>query len=200
MKTLLVYLLSVSLLACQSKPQKFTEDVHTQQCENALEHIPENETTYKVLNTVQVNGGKLISYTLTGAAYTTEILYDVTIGTIGGVILCSPTILLSLSSSQRNTNSAEPAYCFPYQGQFPWSPPLGRTMRNKTKHLACPNLNNLSQNIRNVAKCFADRKDPENRLRALKTMESIENSKNFYECLSDNERNEFAKQKAELLN
>lgn len=198
MNNFIIFISLLCFIACQSQSPKFNEEIKSQQCEYALENVPENDKTYTYLRTAQVNGGKLLSYSLTGVAYSAEILFDLTIGVVGGVILCSPTILANTQASAGN-NPAGPAYCFPYQGQLPWSPPLGRKVRNATKSFECPNLDGLSQNIRSVAKCFADRGDNENRQRALKTMESIENSKDFYKCLSSNERNEFTKQKSDLI-
>lgn len=200
MKKISLFVLSLSLFSCQTSPHKYTQEIQNKNCEQALEQIPENETSYKFLRSTQSSAGKVLSYSVTGAAYTAEVLLDVTIGTVGAVILCSPAILSSSGVTQRGAYSGEITPCLPENGLMLWSPPLGRNTRNKTRTWECPSLDGLSQKVREVAQCFSNRGDNDSKMKALKTLESLEKSEKFYECLSVNERNEFTKQKSSLLN
>lgn len=200
MKKNIIFIMIIFTLSCQNSPKKYEQEIQSQHCEQALENIPENESSYKFLQSTQSAAGKIISYSLTGAAYTAEVILDVAIGTVGGIILCAPTLALRSSSYQARYESGSSIPCIPANNFIPFSPPLGRNTRSSTRTLECPSLDGLSKKVREVAQCFSQRGDAESKSKAIKTLESLENSKNFYECLSVNERNEFTKQKASLLN
>ena len=60
----------------------------------------------------------------------------------------------------------------------------------KTKHLRCPPIDEISQNMRKVAKCYATLETNGKEI-AEKLLNSVRQNKDFFECVSPNEKKLF---------
>ena len=194
-KTLLLSL--AFLVGCHTAEKKFNSDVESGRCETALEKIPENETGAKLISKTQTAGGMALSYAITGAAYTGEILVDAVGGTVMFVVLCGPALALGYISDYNST-------AHNYQGQIPgcipgkidalFVPSLGEKTYKASKDLRCPDLLGVSRSIRKVAACFSRREKDEDIERASQTLMALQQSQQFYECLPEEEQQQIAKE------
>ncbi|MEY4616983.1 MAG: hypothetical protein RJB66_1943 [Pseudomonadota bacterium] len=182
----------VCICSC-SHQQKFDNALIRKDCDQALLEIPENQKFYKVAQVSQQGAGYLVSYSFTGAAYTAQILWDVTAGITASIILCAPAIALQVSvpASERGQGSDQFNYgptCFPAEMKPLLAPSLGKRAYDSTESLRCPPLVGISQSLRKVAQCYVSRKKPEDQLRAIAILKSVTESGSFYQCLSFEER------------
>ncbi len=188
MKTIFLLILSFSLFSCGTK-QKFEQKISDKNCEEALELLPEKQSNYKLISKTQQATGTLLSYAATGTAYTVQVLWDVT-ATVGGIIiLCAPSIA-AVASTESGTSQMQ-FYCIGGDIKKIQAPHLGKKTLKNTESWRCPNVDAVSNSIRKVAKCYSDRGGQENFKKALSSLKSVENSGQFYSCLSKNERESF---------
>ena len=172
-------LLLAFLVGCSSVEKKFTSELETGHCEMALEKIPENETGAKLLSKTQNAGGIALSYALTGAAYTGEVLLDVVGGTIMFVALCGPPIALGVIASTNSNGGSSGGYggnigvCLPGNIEALLAPEFGKQTYNASKDLRCPNLVGISQSLRRVAACFSRRHKNQDLEKANQTLLSL---------------------------
>ena len=171
----------------------FDELLASGACSEAGENIPaENDLKRRVLNRTEQAGGSILSYAFTGASYTAEVLWDLTAGTVMFVALCGPTLAVMVAAQDSSHNPATgslPVVCLPGKIGALSSPPLGRDAYEATKNLRCPVVTELSQSLRKIATCYENKHNPADLQKSLTTLQSIENSGNFYECLPMDERN-----------
>ncbi len=194
-----IFVISLAfILGCSSVEKKFLADVENGNCEQALEKIPENETGAKLLSKTQNAGGVVLSYALTGAAYTGEILLDVVGGTIMFVALCGPPLALGVIASANSSGSSGSGYtgnnlvCFPGKFEALMAPDFGKQTFHASKNLRCPNLSGMSRSIRRVAACFSKRDRDKDLERASQTLLSLQQARHFYECLPEDEKKNIA--------
>ena len=197
MKCIRIFLLLTFCIGCSS-PRKFNESIKTNQCEDALKNIPEDQAGPKLMSQIQKGTGTVFSYALTGGAYTAEVVWDFLAGVTTVTVVCAaPTIALMAASGGRAAIAGDGAVCFDdpkvaYKTLN--SPPLGRKTRAATKSWECPNVDGLGRSIREVAGCFSARGGPANERAALDTLVSGRKNVSFFSCLSTPEQTEFNKE------
>ncbi|MNT38025.1 hypothetical protein D3C72_1741960 [compost metagenome] len=187
LKRFVLVLLSLSLVQCKST-ETFDQRLGEKNCEQALEEMPERQTGYQLTSKVQQASGTVLSYSATGAAYTVQILWDVTATGAAMIVLCAPTIAMAYLGA--GAGHTQPL-CFPADLKKVQAPYLGKSTAVETESWKCPPVDGISQSVRKVAQCFLDRGGVENQKKALGSLESVEKSGAFYRCLSDQERSTF---------
>lgn len=187
LKRFVLVLLSLSLVQCKSS-EKFDQRLDEKNCEQALEEVPEHQAGYQLTSKVQQATGTVLSYSATGAAYTVQILWDVTATGAAMIVLCAPTIAMAYLGA--GSGHVQPL-CFPADIKKVQAPYLGKNTAVQTEAWTCPPVDGISQSVRKVAQCFLDRGGAENHKKALGSLESVEKSGAFYRCLSDKERSTF---------
>lgn len=188
-KIIFMAVVVVELFACSTVKQ-FDEAMVEKKCEAALEQIPENQSHLKLVSKAQEVSGTILSYSATGGAYTVQVLWDVAATVGGAVILCSPTIAVSILS--RGTGAGK-FYCFDGDITKAYAPDFGGNVYRSTRNWRCPEVDGISQSIRKVARCYLDRGDEINRKKALTSLQTVARSPSFYQCLSKTETEDFAK-------
>jgi len=189
------------LSGCATQQKKFETELAKGACDQALLDIPEKTTGAKFISSTHQAGGTLLSYAFTGASYTAEILWDITGGTVMFLGLCGPIIAVEALAINNGGGASGQVVClsgFPEKIDRLGAPPLGRKAYRSTANLRCPPLEGLSQSIRQVASCFAGQKTSQSQARARKTLESIRNSGEFYNCLNSEEQKSVDQALAEL--
>lgn len=180
----------ISQVHC-AHPQKFQEHLQTQDCDQALKSVPENQEIYKISQMSEQAGGTLISYSFTGAAYTAQVLWDVSVGLTAAIVLCAPSIAVIMTSKSQPISSA--TMCIPADIKPILSPSLGKQAYQKSESLRCPTLKPLSESIRKVAQCYSQKQTKADNEKAIKLLESLKDSKSFYQCLPNDEIVAFTK-------
>ncbi|MES2769014.1 MAG: hypothetical protein V4596_07705 [Bdellovibrionota bacterium] len=191
-KKIFLIILSFQLVQCTST-KKFDQKISEQNCEEAFDIVPEKQTDFRLISKVEELSKTLMSYSATGAAYTVQVLWDVTATTGAAVILCAPTIAVQAAASQNPDSRTSIGLCIPADIKKVQAPYLGRETYKKTKKWRCPDVDGISRSIRKVAQCYADRNQKDDRTKAFKALESVANSGSFYKCISDTERESFEK-------
>jgi hypothetical protein len=176
-------ILSLSLGGCSHYQKPFQQRLDENECDEALMLVPEEQSVYKVAAMSQQAGGTLISYSFTGAAYTVQILWDVTVGVTTAIVLCAPGIVLEHSSSVKPAPRSEPT-CFPADIKPLLAPRLGQQALKSSSEWRCPDLSGLTHSLQKVASCYAQRGTEEGRHKAINVLETLTNSGSFYSCLS----------------
>jgi hypothetical protein len=185
--------------SCSSKSKvDFDKNLQQTQCEEALETVPENQSIYKLNDKIEKTTGTVLSYSFTGAAYTAQVVWDVTVGVAAVTIMCAPTIALSMAA-KGEAGKLNP-YCLSGDLKPLLSPPLGKNTYKNTESWRCSEVTPVSQSIRKVARCFSNRGTKENFTKALNTLEAVANSGAFYSCLPTNELNAFTQDLNEYRN
>lgn len=178
------------VFSCGHK-QKFDQSLQHNNCETALIEVPENQNLYKVTRVSQQTMGYLVSYSFTGAAYTAQLVWDVTAGVMASIVLCTPSIALQVATKGVETQENEQARygptCLPANIKPLLAPQLGKQAYQSTEELRCPPLKGLSVSLRKVARCFADRKTDDDRVKAISILQSMKESVSFYQCLPGEE-------------
>lgn len=197
-KRIFLVMSSVSLVHC-STTQKFEQKITEKNCEEALESMPENQTGYQLVSKVQEASGTVLSYSATGAAYTVQVLWDVTATVGAAVVLCAPGIAVAYATQGHGT-AVDPVtnLCLPADLKSIQAPYLGKDTYRRTENWNCPDVDGISRSIRKVAQCYAERGGSENQNKALTSLRSVEKSGSFYRCLSEKERSSFLKDLAAL--
>lgn len=199
LKCFLLVIVFVVTQSCTHTQKSFEEKVQADRCEEALESMPEHDPMVKLINTSEQAAGTVASYAFVGASYTAEVLWNVTGGTVMILAMCAPGMVASVMANGNGTVAGH--LCFPgsvgSMSAFA-APPLGRQAKKSSKHLQCPNIEGLNQSMRAVASCYEARGTDEDLKKAKKTLQSIRNSSDFYECLSKDEKEKTLKQLEEL--
>ena len=179
-----------TITSCANQ-KSFDSALDSNDCEKALEEIPENKTEYKLYSKAQSATGTALSYTATGAAYIVEFTWDVTVGITSAVILCAPMAALVLASSSKGAGGSGELLCPPVNVNPALSPPLGKNTKKNTEKWECPNVDNLSRSVRKVAQCYRNKGNLDSITKSENTLNSVRESKVFFRCLSNNERENF---------
>ncbi|MGZ3769936.1 MAG: hypothetical protein ACXVCP_09900 [Bdellovibrio sp.] len=185
------------LIGCSTfnNRDEFANHINNDDCDKALLVVPENQQTYNIASVTKEAGGTIISYSLTGAAYVTQVVWDVTVGATSAVILCAPAIAVAVaegSNAHVNGNLCIPADIKPIL-----SPQLGKNTYKNTETLRCPDVSGLSKSIRSVAQCYSKKGGTDNFRKAVSTLESVTKSGSFYRCLPSEELSAFTKDLSE---
>lgn len=177
------------LTSCVSAPYKqFQQDLEAKRCDAAMAHVPENDPAIKFAGNTKQTFGTVAAYTFVGFSYTAEVLWDVTGGTVMAVALCGIPSTLSVAATYQRGQSAGILTCFPGKLDALGAPPLGRRALAATEELRCPDLTSLSRSLRSVASCYSGEKTEVGRTKAKQVLTSLQNSEDFYSCLSESER------------
>jgi hypothetical protein len=194
-KTLL-FLIAVSLPACTYlQQQKQLDNTLTDlRCEGALKKDPFQNLTEASVRSTEYLGKNALAYTYIAGNYTAEVLWDLSAGVVLFVGLCAPVITVAAIG---NTNVYVPPLT-DSTGQFQrnsipclsgtkkmkslFAPPLGRHSIADTQYFRCPNNEPLLSSLEKVLACHETQ---ENFEKALQTLDNLESSKTFYNCLTD---------------
>ncbi len=187
-----LYLSSCTTKAPKSNPEETTSIASSESCDTFLEKGGAEEEQTTIERKVISTAGTLVKYSYVGAAYTAELLWNVSAGIVGVTILCGPSLALGYVA---NSDSAVRPVCLGGLEGIPFSKDFGKNAKRQSENWDCPNIDSVSQRVRKISRCFAEK----NQLpQAIAALEKLEQSSRFYRCLSIEEREEFVKQKNEL--
>jgi hypothetical protein len=154
LKRFVLVVICLSLVQCKSSG-KFEQQLDEKNCEQALEEMPERQAGYQLTSKVQEASGTVFSYSATGAAYTVQILWDVTATGAALIVLCAPTFAMMYLGA--NGGGTLQPLCLPADIKKIQAPTLGKNTAAQTENWACPPVDGISQSVRKVAQCFIDR-------------------------------------------
>ena len=175
-----ILFLLVFLVACATSDKNFNTSLENQRCESALEKIPEEQFGLKLASKTQKVVGTVFSYTATAGGYAVQIFLDTSKST-GFVLGCT---LIGLPFGQyAGGEIASRCMKDAFKGYKTFT--FGQDTYKKTSGFRCSNLNGLSTSILKVSDCYAGRNTKEANDVALKYLKSIEQSEEFYNCLSE---------------
>ncbi len=175
-------------VGCAHTQQRFAKDLDESRCEDALAHLPERETSTRIIDQARVVGGTAVSYSATGAAYVADVVVTVAGATLIFAALCGPILFLASTSGGGGNGSSGGPLCIPADLSGLKHPRLGEQTYESTQSLRCPDLTSASRSIRRVAHCFAERSDAENLQRAKATLDGLVGSAKFNECVTAEEK------------
>lgn len=197
----LLIVLILILPSCASKEKDFRRQLASGRCDEALINLPQRDSMVKLADKSEQAAGTVLSYAFVGASYTAEVLLDAAGGTVMFVALCGvPLVLtaaaLSASSSGGAMAGTGSAFgCFPGKWDALVAPPLGRQAVKSTQDLRCPNLKSLSRSLRAVASCYESRGGVDNLNNAKANLAAVQDSKDFFLCLPEEEKELLRRQK-----
>jgi hypothetical protein len=179
------------LVGCHHYQKEFDSQIHNTDCENALMVVPELQPAQYAVETALWATKNTLAYSYVGANYTAEVVWDVSVGTVGFVALCWPVFLIYPYAANRSNSmvfgstNQGPVSCLPSPVSYNSvrSPPLGRNALEKTQEFRCPNVDGFAKSLEKVAQCFEKRNQPGDIQKAVRTLENIEKSKDFFKCL-----------------
>lgn len=181
-------ILSLFLFKCAHNPHhEFNSLLEKKNCEDSFVHIPELQASQRVVKNADWAAKNTLAYTYIGLNYTAEVVWDVSVGAVGVIVLCAPFVaLMAASSASGNPSGMIGAPCFPPPefSKILLSPPLGKKSFLATEALRCPNVEPLVLSLEKVAHCYEDRNGTNDAEKALKTMDSIIYSQHFFSCAS----------------
>lgn len=182
-------------LGCTSSGsrEQFTRHVENSDCDQALLALPENQSTYKITSVTKEAGGKLISYSMTGAAYAMEVTWNVAVGVTSVVVMCAPILAVAVAAKGDVHGGKLEPFCFKGDIDPMMAPNFGSNTYKNTEKLRCPDVAGLSKSIRSVAQCYSKRGGAENYQKAVTTLEAVSKSGDFYHCLPTEELSAFTK-------
>lgn len=180
----------ILVTSCASQPQKQFDTILTEgRCEEAMNNLPADRID--LIEETQTAAGKVASYTFTGLAYGAE----VTVKLVGGigvpVIICSPVMLLEASLKANGNFSVE---CMSVVMKVPVfkktmsKESIGKKIYNQTEKWRCPDLSQLSQNLRSVASCYEDKNDQVNLEKALTQLDVLKENQFQDNCIDEDEK------------
>lgn len=197
MKNVVLILLCGSVLSCVTSAKKFNEDLAGESCDQALKDLPHEQSASKVNRRVDLIAKNIAAYSAIGAGATTEVLWDVTAGTVVFVGVCVAPVLTvaALTSYQHNGtyygNAAGGdllALCGPEVMESAYrainSPPITQNIASHVEKWKCPDLKTPNEALHKVASCYEKKGDKESLQKAITTMKNVEGSPQFFDCLS----------------
>lgn len=209
MRYIFFWIISSVLASCAHAPQKkFEARLEALQCEEAFQNVPELQKTEETKESATWMLKNSVAYTYVGINYTAEVLWDVSVGTVGFVVLCLPVPVLaglanaSLHSGPPYIDGRGPTVsgCLAPLGSTKrlMSPPLGRNARKDTEKFRCPDVTPLAISLEKVSRCYENRKAPEDLHKALLTLENISGSEDFFQCVEESVQTRILKRSTEL--
>lgn len=172
------------LSSCTTSKQ-FESHINANNCDEALREAPQNKNDFRLVSETQYAAGSILSYSVTGAAYTADVVIYMSTTALIGIAVCFPAIIVdnSLGGAGKITNE-----CYSDVTKDLEFSHYGRTTYEATKPLRCPRVDTLSQAVRKVASCYVKKGGAENSNKALRSLYSVYKSKEFYRCLTPSER------------
>lgn len=182
----LLFLLLIALPACthQQKQKELEKTLNHLQCESALKKDPFQNFAQASVKTTEHLGKKFLAYTYIATNYSAEVLWDATAGVVLFVGLCGPMIAVA-ATSRSPVQSAVPCMPIPIKTKALFAPPLGRKAITQTRSLRCPDNEPLLTTLDQLIACYQRQDSLESLDRALQTLDNLESSDSFYECLTD---------------
>ena len=198
-KLFLCSVLTVQTLGCSSfKKHEEAKQVALVEgrCDDALKEVSKKDPGVQIADTSKQVAGTILSYSLTGVSYTTEVLWDFAGGTIMFIGLCSPQIAAAaagVGSTGGYSDQGTRPFCFPGKLNALSSPPLGRKTHEATKSFRCPSVVPVSESIRAVAACYIGKGDQESLVKARQSVNALQGSTEVFDCLPKEEKDEIEK-------
>jgi hypothetical protein len=188
------------LTSCSNAEKRFRTDLTSGRCDEALENLPSKDPLVKLGSRTEQAAGTVASYVFIGATYTVEVLWDIVGGTIGVVGLCAPMLVAQVAASSHGSERGmmKPVHCLPGSPTALMAPSLGKQAHQGTKSMRCPDLAGVSKSLRDVATCYQALGGNDNIKKARQSLESVKSSKDFYECLPQDEQAAIEKQLVSL--
>jgi hypothetical protein len=193
-KNLLALFLFMALFSCSTQEHKFNNAINSGQCEDAIKNIPSSTSSLLLKKTKHISG-TIASYLVTGVTYGTEVTVYVTGGIVGGIVVCSPFIMLEGAAKSHGDASVR---CIgEVSGNIMSGNKFGKfgeKVYDGTGPWRCPDLTDLSEGLRRVATCYEAKNNKENLLKAKEQLDIIRNHEFESACVNDQERAEIIKQ------
>jgi hypothetical protein len=194
-KTLL-FLVAISLPACayHQQQKQLDQTLTSHNCEGALKKNPFESLKETSVRSTEYLGKNALAYTYIAGNYTTEVLWDVSAGVVLFVGLCGPMIAIAATGNATFYNppladstgqlqrGSFPCLPSPKSAKSLFSPPLGRKSIAQTRSFRCPDNEPLLKTLEKVLTCHEKQ---ENLDKALQTLDNLESSEGFYNCLTD---------------
>ncbi|MBC7712323.1 MAG: hypothetical protein H7177_03235 [Rhizobacter sp.] len=198
-KTFLILFICCSCSTMKHKD--FTALVENGKCEEALKNVPDSSISNFIKQTKRVSGAAA-SYALTGITYGGEVTFVVVGGIVVGLAICSPLIAAETAAKGSGNISGE---CFVAAEKVlnkhsdGTKEFYGKKIFDKTSNWRCPDLSDFSQNLREVATCYENKKDYTSLEKAVEQLDIIRNTEFQEECVDDSERTEITKQYSNIM-
>lgn len=188
--------ISITLVCCShhSEQKKLEITLDQLQCEGALQKDPYQNWADAAVQSSETIGKNVLAYTYIASNYTAEVLWDTTAGVVVFVGLCAPMIASSSVNQGTTVRNSTPRFtlgCIPASSKkikAMFSPPLGRQAVQRTQSLRCPDTKPLFSTLEKLITCYQKRDDGESLQKALQTMNNLESSEAFYQCLSSEQQ------------
>lgn len=130
-----------------------------------------------------------LSYALVGTTYTVEAVAVVGGGIIGAVVLCSPILMIDGAVGGRGEIGSG---CVQTMMDALLSdaklPGAGRAVDKATRRWRCADTTPISEDLREIAECYASRNEPGDLERARAQLTALAASNGVLECASRDER------------
>jgi hypothetical protein len=186
MKKMFSLILLMAFTACTHQREKaeLEQTLAHLQCEAPLRKDPFQNFTEASAQNTEYFGKKALAYTYIAGNYTAEVLWDVSAGVVLFAALCVPVIAAQVAA--KGNTSGTPG-CIPAgkSTKALFAPPLGRRSVQKTQSWRCPNYEPLVETLQKVVTCYENKNTKENFHKALQTLDNLESSPSFYDCLTD---------------
>jgi hypothetical protein len=190
MRLALLGLLAATATACAHAPApEFSRRIRQARCEDAVSFLrahprgPPVESRLKQVVTVP------LSYVLTGVGYTAEIAVVVGGGIVLSGVVCTP--VLALEGAARGSGEAS-ADCFASMLGTVFAdaslPGVGRGIHAATRGWRCADMSPVSEDLRAIARCYAERGGDGDLERARQQLDVLVRSTDLLRCVSDEER------------
>ena len=178
--------LSLALPGCaHQRTKRFETALSEGRCEAALENVPENDENVKYMGKAQRAGGTALSYAVTGAGYTADVVLMVAGGAVLFTALCGPGLIVAMAAT--GTGVFPSQLCIPADLDNVKTPTLGRDAYRSTASWRCPDLTALAHSVRRVSNCYEAKDDKPSLERAKQTLESVVRNEEFMGCITQDE-------------
>ena len=198
LKRLMINFMAVHL-ACSTakptfKPTDFDELTAGNSCEDASLYLSQHAQQQPLKSKVKSAFGLPLSYAAMGLGYTTDVLLIFAGGVAVSALVCSPVIIMELAtgSSGAVASSTAPSQClvaaaelFEETGELP---SIGDYLKRSTRSWQCADLTPLSEQLRAIAHCYANRSDSVSLRKSYEQMVMLKNQKDLLRCVSSREQ------------
>ena len=177
---------SLSLTSCaHQRTKRFEAALSEGRCEAALENVPENDENVKYMGKAQRAGGTALSYAVTGAGYTADVVLMVAGGAVLFTVLCGPGLVVALAA--HGTGVFPSQLCIPADLNNVKAPTLGKDAYRSTAAWRCPDLTALAHSVRRVSSCYERRDDKPSLDLAKQTLDAVVKNEEFMGCITKDE-------------
>ncbi len=185
----IIFILLLNFTACSHHREKakLEQTLADLNCEQALRTDPFRNFTKAGVDVTEHLGKKALAYSYIVGNYSAEVLWDISAGVVLFVGLCAPIVAVAVASKSPVPGQLS---CLPggKQAKALFAPPLGRKSVKSTESWRCPNYEPLLETLQKVIVCHQKKDTPENLDKALQTMNNLESSSSFYDCLTASQK------------